>query len=572
MKRDEWLCLNGVWDYAIGDSASSEPERYDGDIVVPFSPESLLSGVGRQLRPGQTLWYKRAVRFENVNGRRLLLHFGAVDQCCTVYVNSEAAGTHEGGYWPFYFDITALLRDGDNTLVLSVKDDSDTGDQAYGKQKLRRGGIWYTAQSGIWQTVWAEYVPEDYIRCVRITPRPQDSAVDFDIDWTGQALPEGHIRVYEDGRLAAQAHITGTKASLELDSFRCWSPDAPFLYTVRIEAGADAVESYFGMRAFGTARGADGHLRLTLNGEPVLHNGLLDQGYWSDGLYTAPSDEAMVWELSRIKKMGFNMLRKHIKIEPMRWYYHCDRLGILVWQDFVSGGGPYKKAVVEYAPWLGLRFGDGEKKYALHGRQSKAGRDIFVRDARRTVDLLYNAVSLAVWVPFNEGWGQFDAGAMCRLVRQLDPTRHVDHASGYHDQGAGDFQSYHIYYKKFRPKRDRRPGRVLALTEFGGFSLPSDGHMATPDLFGYRIYQTQQELEEAVEALFDRDVLPNIPKGLSAIVYTQVSDVEDEINGLFTFDREKVKVNDSRILATNEKLYDAFGKNSDHCGRSNVII
>jgi len=556
MKREAWQCLNGVWEYAIRGAAEPEPSAYDGEIVVPFSPESLLSGVLRQLLPGQTLWYRRAVRFDGSDGQRILLHFGAVDQRCTVYMNGKTAGTHEGGYWPFCFDVTELVNIGDNTLVVAVQDDSDTGDQAYGKQKLQRGGIWYTAQSGIWQSVWTETVPREYIRNVKITPCWRDAEVDFELDWAGEAVPEGHSRIFAEGKPVAEGCFNDGKASISLPGFRSWSPDDPFLYTARIEAGQDAVETYFGMREFGTVRDADGNPRLALNGKPIFHTGLLDQGYWSDGLYTASSDEAMVWELTEIKRMGFNMLRKHIKIEPLRWYYHCDRLGILVWQDFVSGGGPYSPMVTQWLPYINVRLNDN--RYRRFGRESAAGRAVFEADMMRTVDLLYNAVSIAVWVPFNEGWGQFDACRITEKLRGLDTTRSIDATSGWHDQQCGDFCSRHIYYKKYRMRHDSS-GRIQALTEFGGYSCPASGHMASDTLFGYKMYPDAQAMSEAVETLYRSEVLPVAKRGLSAAVYTQVSDVEDEINGVFTYDREVVKLGAETAQRINAVLKDAGG-------------
>lgn len=554
MKREVWQCLNGVWEYAICDGAEPEPTQYDGEITVPFSPESLLSGIMHQLLPGQTLWYRRTVRFNNMDGQRILLHFGAVDQRCTVYMNGQTAGTHEGGYWPFCLDITELVREGGNALVVAVQDDSDAGDQAYGKQKLKRGGIWYTAQSGIWQTVWAETVPREYIRNVKITPRWRDAVVDFELDWTGEAVPESCIRVFVEGKPVAEGRFDGSKATIRLPGFRSWNPDDPFLYTATIEAGQDAVETYFGMREFSTVPDVDGNPRLALNGTPIFHTGLLDQGYWSDGLYTAPSDEAMVWELTEIKRMGFNMLRKHIKIEPLRWYYHCDRLGILVWQDFVSGGRPGSAMVTQWLPYINVRMRDS--RYRQFGRQSAAGRAVFEADMKRTVGLLYNAVSIAVWVPFNEGWGQFDACRITEKLRGLDATRSIDHASGWHDQQCGDFCSRHIYYKKFRMRHDPC-GRVQALTEFGGYSCPAAGHMASDTLFGYKTYPDAQKMSEAVETLYQSEVIPAAKRGLSAAVYTQVSDVEDEINGLFTYDRKVTKLDVKTAQRINAALKDA---------------
>lgn len=452
MRRDNWLCLNGLWQYAIRDTGLPEPTSYDGDILVPFSPESLLSGVKRQLRPGQTLWYKRGLRLEKLPGQRLLLHFGAVDQHCAVYCNGILAGTHSGGYWPFSFDITELATDADNTITVAVQDDSDTGNEAYGKQKINRGGIWYTAQSGIWQTVWMERVPRQYIQNIRITPDCLNAEVEFHIDFADDTqIPKYCVQIFGDDQLVSEGSFSKAAAKLSMKGFRYWSPDDPYLYTVRIVAGHDAVESYFGMREFAVKRGEDGQAHFALNGKPIFQSGLLDQGYWSDGLYTPPSDDAMVCEISQLKKLGFNMLRKHIKIEPLRWYYHCDRLGMLVWQDFVSGGGPYKNVVTQYLPFVNIRLSD--RRYSLFGRHSEAGRAAFERDMARTVKLLQNAVSIAVWVPFNEGWGQFDSIRISEALKKMDATRLIDHVSGWHDQGGGDFISRHIYYKKYRLRR-----------------------------------------------------------------------------------------------------------------------
>lgn len=557
LRRENWHCLNGTWKYAICDG-DTQIANWDGDILVPFSPESLLSGVGRQLFLGQTLWYNREVQLQKpAADNRLLLHFGAVDQHCRVWCNEQFLGEHSGGYWPFCFDITDKLNADTAVITLAVTDKTDAGNEAWGKQTLKRGGIWYTGQSGIWQTVWCEEVPTQYIEGLKITPLWRDGAVEITVIGGNG---EGDVQIFAGDTLIATAKLENDFARLDLKNFRSWSPDDPFLYDVKISSGNDIVFSYFGMREFGMAAGSDGIMRLTLNGEPVFHNGLLDQGYWSDGMYTPPCDEAIEWEIIRVKDMGFNMLRKHIKIEPLRWYYHCDRLGMLVWQDFVSGGGPYKKWVVQAAPWLGMNFGDGPKDYSRLGRQSNEGRKTFLRDAKRTIELLYNTVALSTWVPFNEGWGQFDSASMYEYVKQADPTRLIDHASGYFDQGVGDFHSYHIYYKRFRPKHDKVPHRVLALTEFGGYSLPVDGHMASDRLFGYKVYKTQQEWHKALLGLYNRDVLPAIKKGMGALIYTQVSDVEDEINGLFTYDRRVIKVDMLKIRELNNTVYAAFTK------------
>ena len=559
--RENWQCLNGQWDYAITET-EEVPETWDGTIIVPFSPESLLSGVGKQLLPGKRLWYRREFAFEKCKeGERLLLHFGAVDQYCSVYINGKKAGFHSGGYWPFYFDISVFLKDGKNEIVVSVTDNTDTGDEAYGKQTLNRGEIWYTGQSGIWQTVWAERVPETYIQSVKITPHFKEAEVELELCMSGADLSpitaNASVKIFDGEKAVAEGLFQNNRALVKMpDDFKSWSPESPFLYDLEIKAGKDNIRSYFGMREFGILKGKAGPV-LSLNGKPIFHHGLLDQGYWSDGMYTPPSDEAMIWEIKTIKSMGFNMLRKHIKIEPLRWYYHCDKIGMLVWQDFVSGGGPYKDFVVKYAPWLGFNFKDGKSRYALHGRKSKTGRKNFMRDAERTIDLLYGITSLAVWVPFNEGWGQFDAASAASFVRKKDAARLIDHASGYFDQGAGDFHSCHIYYKAFRPKKDKR-GRVLALTEFGGFSLPVQEHMSSDILFGYKMFRTKEELNDAVWKLYVKDVFPAIEKGLSASIYTQVSDVEDEINGIFTYDRKEIKFDESLGLKITKTLNEIF--------------
>lgn len=559
--RENWQCLNGRWDYAITET-EEVPETWDGTIIVPFSPESLLSGVGKQLLPGKRLWYRREFAFEKCKeGERLLLHFGAVDQYCSVYINGKKAGSHSGGYWPFYFDISGFLKKCENEVVVSVTDNTDTGDEAYGKQTLNRGEIWYTGQSGIWQTVWAEKVPETYIQSVKITPHFKKAEVELELCMSGtDPVPLGanaSVKIFDGEKAVAEGLFQNNCALVKMpDDFKSWSPESPFLYDLEIKLGKDSIRSYFGMREFGILKGKAGPV-LSLNGKPIFHHGLLDQGYWSDGMYTPPSDEAMIWEIKTIKNMGFNMLRKHIKIEPLRWYYHCDKIGMLVWQDFVSGGGPYKDFVVKYAPWLGFNFKDGKSRYALHGRKSETGRKNFMRDAERTIDLLYNISSLAVWVPFNEGWGQFDAASAAALVRKKDAARLIDHASGYFDQGAGDFHSYHIYYKAFRPKKDKR-GRVLALTEFGGFSLPVQERMSSDILFGYKMFKTKEELNDAVWKLYTKDVFPAIEKGLSASIYTQVSDVEDEINGIFTYDRKKIKFDESLGLKITKTLNEIF--------------
>ncbi len=548
MKRDSYVNLNGPWRYAFTHE-SLRPLDWGGEIVVPFAPESVLSGVGRQLQSDEFLWYERSVTLpEGFNAGRVLLHFGAVDQIADVWWNGASAAHHEGGYLPFSVDITRYLRSGENTLTVRVRDSLVNTPHAYGKQKYRRGGIWYTATSGIWQTVWLESVPENYIERIELTP-------DFDarlLRWRARtpAPQKIHVTVRMDGELIAQSyHESEGVCRIQPEYFHPWTPEDPFLYTVTFEMGDDRVESYFAMRKFGFASWR-GHRVLALNGEPYFHNGLLDQGYWSDGLYTAPSDEALIYDIETMKRLGFNMLRKHIKIEPLRWYYHCDRLGMLVWQDMPNGGAPYHPAIVSTPLFTGVHLPDG--LYPLFGRADRRGREQFLRDMDETVRHLYNCPCIALWTPFNEGWGQFDALGAATRLRTLDPTRLVDHASGWHDQGGGDLRSYHIYFKPLKMQSDGC--RALALTEFGGYSLPIEGHISGKK-FGYRMYASAADWQKDYVKLYEEQVLPLIEsQGLSATVYTEVSDVEDELNGLLTFDRRVCKAEERVLRPLNKKL------------------
>ncbi|MGI5327596.1 glycoside hydrolase family 2 protein [Actinomadura nitritigenes] len=559
--RDSHLNLNGRWEYAFAPAepnAPGEPAEYDGEIVVPFSPEAPLSGVGRQLLPDEVLWYRRNVRLPDgfrPDGHRVLLHFGAVDQTCRVTVNGREAGRHEGGYLPFHFDVTDLLEDGSGTLVVEVRDPSDTGDRGRGKQRLKRGGIWYTAQSGIWQTVWIECVPEAHVERLTLVPHLDESCVDVTVhSGSGE---RARIEIRADGEVVARAEGPADEpVRITVPDVRPWSPEDPFLYDVTVELGADRVGSYVGMRSFGVGPDENGVPRLLLNGRPYFHAGVLDQGYWPDGMYTAPSDDAMVHDIATMKRLGFTMLRKHIKVEPLRWYHHCDRLGVLVWQDMVNGGGPYRPAVVTVPAVAPLRLDD--RRHALFGRGDAAGRDRFREETRDTVEHLRNAVAIAVWVPFNEGWGQFDAADVAAEVKALDPTRIVDHASGWHDQKAGDLRSLHVYFRRFRVPRRSDP-RVLVLSEYGGYNLRVDGHAFNDKDFGYKRYDSAERLGAAFERLHGEQVVPAIQRGLSATVYTQLSDVEDELNGLLTYDREVCKLPERLVRAVNARLTSAGG-------------
>ena len=549
MRRDSYLNLNGRWEYAITDS-DELPRHWDGTILVPFSPESALSGVGRSLQPGQTLWYRREVivpqGFIPADGR-LLLHFGAVDQEAAVYWNGRLLGRHMGGYNAFTLDATDALGPR-NSLVVRVHDDTDASFHSRGKQKTRRGGIWYTPQSGIWQTVWMEAVPRHYIESLRIVPLFDQSAVEVMVRCSQPLQCEATV----DGRTVP--FTSGEPARIPMPDFRAWSPEDPYLYDLSVTLGEDRVESYFGMRKMEVRADRGGVKRLFLNGEPYFQSGLLDQGYWPDGLYTAPSDEALIYDIQTAKAMGFNLLRKHIKVEPMRWYYHCDRLGMLVWQDMPSGGGKYRFSTITLPLVTGIHRRDNH--YRAFARASSQGRGEYMDELEEMVGQLFNAPSVVLWVPFNEAWGQFDSTLVMERLRALDPTRPVDPASGWHDQGAGELRSLHVYFKPFRFRRDRR-GRALALSEFGGYNLRVDGHCFNQKDYGYRRLPDAAALWRDFSRLYEREVLPAVPKGLCASVYTQLSDVEDELNGLMTYDRRVVKLDADEVRELNERLKEA---------------
>ena len=551
MVRDSYINLNGEWDYAILPK-NVELKEYQGKIVVPFSPECILSGVEKMVTPNDILYYKRTFTLpEGFNKGRVLLHFDAVDYIAKVMVNGKEVITHVGGYFPFYADITDALVGGENILTLEVTDPSDTYGQARGKQKIKRGGIFYTPQSGIWQSVWMESVPSTYIDSIMITPDIDTDTLNVKVNGVGEA--SGKVVAKDGDTVLAEAELVDGEVTLTIAGYELWSPENPKLYDLEVSYGEDKVGSYFGMRKYSVGKDEKGKPRIMLNNKPYFHNGLLDQGYWSDGLYTPPSDEAMIYDIEITKKMGFNMLRKHIKIEPLRWYYHCDRLGVLVWQDFINGGTGANKL---FNGALGLfHIQAKDSWYSLCGRQDKACRDEYYVDAERTIKELYNTVSLALWVPFNESWGQFDSLKAVEFIKQFDTTRPIDHASGWIDQGGGDFYSLHIYFRPVTiPEADSK-GRTVILSEFGGYSVPVKGHVFNlSKSFGYKAYDSLESFDKAYHKLFENQILPIIDKGLSATVYTQLTDVEDEINGLLTYDRKVIKVDLEKMQELNAKL------------------
>ena len=575
MRRDSCEILNGPWQYAITQTAEY-PAAWQGSILVPYSPEAPASGVGRTLQPGQWLHYHRLFAPPAGEGGRVLLHFGAVDYACAVQVNGHLAGGHRGGYWPFTLDITDLLNGtGRNSLWVAVQDPTGHGTQARGKQTLKPGGMFYPAQSGIWQTVWLERVPDNYIQTLTVTPDYDARTVTVRVH---TAKPGGAVNLWAMVR-AGGVTIAEDWGSDEADQdgevtlnipeehFFPWSPDTPFLYDLTVgtnqgeEAGLDTVHSYFALRKWSCAPDAHGVLRFCLNDKPILLNGLLDQGYWPEGLYTPPSDAAVERELSEVKALGFNLLRKHAKIEPQRWYYHCDRLGLIVWQDIVNGGSAYNLWFVTYLtnvlqPLL-RRFPDGKACRRLLSRAKPAGREEYAHELADTVQALRCHPCIACWVPFNEGWGQFDAGKAVQALRTLDGTHLVDEASGWFDQGGGDVHSLHNY---FYPLRIRPQKRTVALSEYGGIAWPMPGHEPPHKTYGYGTAKDRQELTARYKKLQLKTVLPQLEKGLSALVYTQLTDVEDEVNGLFTYDRAAVKPDANAVRSVNAALAAEFAR------------
>ena len=635
MRREDYTVLNGWWECRIalckklpdcecGQIAKSDKEKesvFWQQILVPFSPESALSGVGRQLQPGEELWYRRNVQISEdeyqthrAKKDRLLLQFGAVDQECRVYWNGRLVGSHRGGYLAFTMEVTEFVRPGANELQVICTDESDTGAEARGKQKLQPGGMFYTAQSGIWQTVWMEWVPQRSVEWIKIMPQPDEGVVRIRVrvsaqgqsaelsntensiekfqteneNWenvksdkngtqkrnVNEAEKNNNLdkeKIYVNSEDMAHNHMpkqifitvlskekeeeklqascipsrrgagwTDYDAAITIQNAKLWSPEHPFLYDLEIRAGEDFVKSYFAMRTFSVEPDESGIPRFCLNHQPCFLNGVLDQGYWPEGLYTAPSDEALVSDIERMKECGFRLLRKHCKLEPMRWYYHCDRLGMLIWQDMVNGGETYDMNRICYLPTL-LHSFQTKKGYgeAACGRKDRAGCEAWKQDCMQTVRQLFNVPSLAGWVIFNEGWGQFDTKEMTALVKKLDGSRPVDAASGWFDFGCGDYRSEHNYFFKLQvPKKWKKNpgGRAFVISEYGGLTLKIPGHIWKEQSYGYGKLSSQAEFQEQFRKL-QEEILTLEKDGLSGAIYTQVSDIEEEINGIYTYDR-----------------------------------
>ena len=554
MRREHYQMLHGEWDYAIIPQSETYVFESQGKIIVPFSPETLLSGVERQLQPDEYLWYQKELSFskeENARksqGEHCILHFDAVDQQATVYINGIEVANHYGGYLPFTIDITEYVSQEECVLQVRVQDDSDTSYHTRGKQTLKRGGMFYTAQSGIWQSVWYEWVPKNYVEEYRVTPDYDNATVkielfsEFLFDSVSIEMEDADVVYAVQSEENDDGRITTITLHFKDSVFHDWSPENPYLYEFTLQADGDIIHGYFAMRAFTIEKDEKGIPRFCLNHKPYFLNGVLDQGYWPDGLLTAPCDEAFVFDIELAKKLGFNMIRKHIKIEPLRWYYHCDRLGMIVWQDMVNGGTTYNMPWVCYMPtalpFLGRKIKDNI--YHMFSRKSEEGRRLWEEECRGTVAHLYNVPSISTWVPFNEAWGQFDAERIANDVKKQDPTRTVDHASGWFDQNAGDFNSVHNYFRPLKVEKDDR--RAFVISEYGGYACHIAGHSSVNRIFGYKKYDTKEEAAKAFRDLIQEQVYPLEEAGLSGAVYTQLSDVEEEVNGVVTYDRKIVKM------------------------------
>ncbi len=542
LNRQSYHSLDGQWQYKIqkGNLDCSVEGLFDGVIKVPFSPECTLSGVNKFLAPDDVLIYRR--KFPTHEKDKLaILHFGAVDYECKVFLNGCLVGYHIGGYTAFEWEVSQYLQD-QNILEVRVIDPSDTMPISRGKQKIDHGGIWYTPTSGIWQSVWIEYVPNTYIKSLKITPNLDEKFVTVKVN----ASAPCEAQIILNGKTYPTQN---SSVCVPIPEPREWSPEDPYLYFFDVVCEDDKVHSYFAMRKFSVGKREDGKPCFMLNNRPYFMSGLLDQGYWSDGLYTAPSDEALIYDIKLAKECGFNTLRKHIKIEPLRWYYHCDRLGMIVWQDFVNGGGNYNKMAILALPNIGINVKDSN--YSFYARKDKVGRDLYYKEMSEVVDQLFNCPSIALWTPFNEGWGQFDSLKVCEYLKSLDNTRLLDHASGWSDQG-GDIRSIHKYFVKFKmPRREKRP---VSLSEYGGYAMKVDGHTFVDKAFGYATYDDQKSLDEALKNLWKNEIIPAKEQGLCAAIYTQMSDVQSEVNGIVTYDRQIVKVDVKALKALNDEL------------------
>ncbi|MBE6276410.1 MAG: beta-galactosidase [Bacteroides sp.] len=555
MERGEWKNLNGLWQYAVIEKGKQVPASFDGQILVPFAIESALSGVGKRIDDTQELIYQRTFDVPTAwKGKRVLLHFGAVDWKADVWVNDVKVGSHTGGFAPFSFDITpALATKGNNKLTVKVWDPTDKSYQPRGKQVSNPSGIWYTPVSGIWQTVWLEPVAEKHINNLRIVPDIDRNLLMVNACTSGTVCADMlEVQVFDGAKLVATGKsINGECVEVNMPADRkLWSPKSPFLYTLKVALKSngkvvDQVDSYAAMRKFSTGRDANGIVRLELNNEPLFQYGPLDQGWWPDGLYTAPTDEALRYDVQKTKDFGFNMIRKHIKVEPARWYTHCDQLGIIVWQDMPSGD--------RNPQWINKRYFDGVER--VRSAESEAN---YRKEWKEIMDNLYSYPCIGTWVPFNEAWGQFKTEEIAEWTKNYDPSRLVNPASGGNHYHTGDMLDLHNYPAPDMYLFDGSRANVLG--EYGGIGLVLKEHLWEPNRnWGYVQFNSSKEATDEyvkyAEMLYDY-----ISKGFSAGVYTQTTDVEMEVNGLMTYDRKVIKLDEARVRAINQRICDSLNK------------
>lgn len=554
MERNDWKNLNGLWKYAITKKGDPTPAAYQGDILVPFAVESSLSGVGKMINEKEELWYQRTFDVPSAwRGKQILLHFGAVDWKAEVWVNDVKVGEHTGGFTPFYFDITSVLNKGNNDLVVKVWDPSDRGEQPRGKQIANPHGIWYTPVTGIWQTVWLEPVATQYITNLKTTPDIDNNSVKVEVAANTTSADKVEVKVFDGKNLVAKgAALNGVPVELAMPTnAKLWSPDSPFLYNMEVTLykdgkAIDQVKSYTAMRKYSIRKGQNGITRLQLNNKDYFQFGPLDQGWWPDGLYTAPTDEALVYDLKKTKDFGYNMVRKHVKVEPARWYTHCDQLGLIVWQD-MPNGGPSPQ-------WQARNYFNGREVI-----RSAASEANYRKEWKEIIDCLYSYPSIAVWVPFNEAWGQFKTPEIVAWTKEYDPSRLVNPASGGNHYTCGDILDLHHYPGPNMFLYD--PRRATVLGEYGGIGLVVEGNTWVNDKknWGYVKFNTSDEVtNEYIK--YGKHLLELIQKGFSAAVYTQTTDVEGEINGLMTYDRKVIKMNEAKVREINQLICNSLNK------------
>ncbi|WP_321518575.1 sugar-binding domain-containing protein [uncultured Bacteroides sp.] len=554
MERKDWKNLNGLWDYAIIDKGNAIPQKFDGRILVPFAIESSLSGVGKVIDENHELVYSRTFELPSEwKGKKVLLHFGAVDWKTDVWVNGVKVGSHTGGYTPFTFDVTAALNKGKNKMIVKVWDPTDKGYQPRGKQVSKPEGIWYTPVTGIWQTVWIEPVAEKYIRNLNITPDIDNHFLTVKAELNiASASDLIEVGVYDGDKLVSIGRGTNGEAvevSMPEDA-KLWSPEAPFLYSLKVSLNnggklVDRVESYAAMRKYSSGRDTNGIVRLELNNKPLFQFGPLDQGWWPDGLYTAPTDEALRFDIQKTKDLGFNMIRKHIKVEPARWYTYCDKLGVIVWQDMPSGD--------RNPEWQPRNYFNGTER-----KRTEASETCYRKEWKEIIDCLYSYPCIGTWIPFNEAWGQFKAPEIAEWTKQYDPTRLVNPASGGNHYTCGDILDLHHYPEPKMFLYDAQ--RVTVLGEFGGIGLALKDHLWEPNHnWGYVQFNSSKEAtDEYVK--YTNILYGLIKQGFSAAVYTQTTDVEVEINGLMTYDRKVIKLEEKRVKDANTRICNALNR------------